>query len=132
MATYLALGGGWPLAFELEGKPWAKMRPRKGKGGRMFQAEEDRDAEKLTKARLRELAVEPLQGNLCLVVTLYMPDRRVRDFDNMVKHLCDAGNGILWRDDSQVTGSAQIIELDRARPRTVVLLGSHESTLLRV
>lgn len=131
MAAYLALGGGWPLAFVLPGKPHAKMRPRKGKGGRMYQAEEDRDAERATKARLRALEIEPLVGNVCIMVTLYMPDRRIRDFDNMVKHICDAGNGILWRDDSQVTGGGQLIELDRARPRAEVILGPHTSSLQR-
>lgn len=97
----------------------------------MYQAEEDRDAERATKARLRALELEPLEGNVCLMVTLYMPDRRVRDFDNMVKHICDAGNGILWRDDVQVTASGQLVELDRLRPRAEVILGSHTSTMLR-
>lgn len=91
----------------------------------------DAAAEIATGLHLRANVPEPLVGNVCLVVTFYLPTRRLKDFDNLIKHLADAGNGILWRDDSQVTGAAQLIELDRDNPRTAILIGSHESSLAR-
>lgn len=39
----------------------------------------------------------------------------------MFKHVCDAGNGILWLDDSQITAKYGGIELDRHRPRTILV-----------
>lgn len=115
--------------FELDGLPPTKARPRVGKGGHVYKP--DAGAELATALQLRRAVPEPLQGNVCIVATFYLPNRNRRDFDNLIKHLCDAGNGILWADDSQVTGAAQIIELDRARPRTVVMLGSHDTSTLR-
>lgn len=119
--------GGWPLSLVIEGKPPVKKRPRFGKG-RVYKA--DDAAELATGLALRRQVPEPLRGNLCLVAVFYMPDRRVLDGDNLSKHLWDAANGVLWRDDSQVTRSAQFVELDRERPRTELLLGSHDGVTL--
>ena len=74
---------------------------------------------------------EPLEGSVCLGAAFYLPDLRTRDTDNMLKHLGDSANGILWKDDRQVTAMAGYVELDRERPRTVVLYGADELTTVR-
>lgn len=63
-----------------------------------------------------------------IVVSMYMPDRRPRDADNVLKAVKDALNGIAYRDDCQVVESHAFKFLDKTNPRTVVTLialGSH-------
>jgi len=71
---------------------------------------------------------EPLTGSVCLCAVFYVPDLRTRDVDNMMKHVADSAIGVLFKDDRQVTASAQYEELDRERPRTVILYGADELT----
>ena len=128
-ATYSALGGGWPLAFEFEGTPHPQARVQVAKG-RAYRPDE-KDQRELRKL-LRVLHEgEPLTGSVCLVAAFYVPDRRTRDTDNMLKHLGDSANGILWKDDRQVTAMTGYAELDRERPRTLVMYGADELTTLR-
>ena len=128
-ATYSALGGGWPLAFEFDGTPHPQARIQVAKG-RAYRPDE-KDQRELRKL-LRVLHEgEPLTGSVVLCAAFYLPDRRTRDTDNMLKHLGDSANGILWADDRQVTGMAGYAELDRERPRTVVLYGADDLTTLR-
>lgn len=48
-------------------------------------------------------AVDPIEGKLEVVITLYPPDRRRRDVDNYCKGLLDAfTHAGVWRDDSQI------------------------------
>jgi Holliday junction resolvase RusA-like endonuclease len=122
MATYSALRGGWPSLFILPGKPPSKPRPRFGKG-RAYASTEQKAAERATGLQLRSHHPELLEGPLVVVMTFYVPDAHRRDADNLVKHLWDAANGVIWNDDSQVKRSAQLVEIDRANPRTEVLLG---------
>ena len=45
----------------------------------------------------------PLDGELCIAIALYPPDRRRRDCDNTLKALFDAiGHGGGYHDDSQI------------------------------
>jgi Holliday junction resolvase RusA-like endonuclease len=125
MASYLALGGGWPSSFTLEGKPHVKKRPRFGNG---HAYKEDGAEERATKARLVALGLECIEKPqlVVLVAHFWLPDARTKDFDNLKKHLADAANGVLWADDSQVKRAAQLVDIDRERPRTEVLVGLYE------
>ena len=56
-----------------------------------------------------ELAVQrqggrlwPMEQSLALVVEVFPPDRRRFDIDNRLKAVLDAGNGVLWVDDTQI------------------------------
>ena len=51
-----------------------------------------------------------------LGVIAYVPDMRRRDIDNLLKSVMDAGNGIVWADDSQVTIATVARELSRESP----------------
>jgi Holliday junction resolvase RusA-like endonuclease len=51
-----------------------------------------------------------------LGVIAYVPDLRRRDVDNLLKSVMDAGNGIVWADDSQVTIATVARRLSRENP----------------
>ena len=132
-ATYSALGGGWPLVLCYEGTPHPQMRPKAARlGKRATVYKPDAEDQKALAMRLRTLhGGEPLEGSVCVAAVFYLPDLRTRDTDNLLKHLGDSANGVLWRDDRQVTAMAGYAELDRERPRTLVLYGADELTTVR-
>lgn len=131
LGIYLALGGvpGTVRGMVIPGAPRAQKRHRDGKGFKYDPSLGD----KIDLAHeLRGFPDRPSEGNLALVAIFYRPDRRWMDGDNLQKLLLDAGTRAnLWHDDCQVTAGAFVIELDKLRPRTVVLLGPHNSTLDR-
>lgn len=129
------------ITLEIPGNPQPKLRHRQRivapRGRKPFiQSYADPDdvvAETRTAHYLR-LAFSPIgmaTGNLCLVALFYRESRQPIDGDNMLKHVCDAGNGVSWVDDSQITGSTPIVELDAANPRSVLAFAPHRSTMLR-
>lgn len=114
--------------------PWtpaSKARPRFGRGGRAYTPAESRAAEQRTSAYLRQFFPEPFTGNVALACVFYRPDRQRIDADNMLKHICDAANKILWHDDSQVTAITGIVELDPSNPRTLIAVAPHLTTMTR-
>ena len=118
----------------MPGEPHRKMRPKFGRRGRhtvTYQPKEDELAEAKTGAFLRRCMPPAFGGNVALAAIFYRSDRQVIDTDNLIKHICDAGNGILFVDDSQATATAGIIELDPTNPRTVLALTTHRSTMKR-
>lgn len=115
----------------MPGDPPSKARPRFGKGGNVFTPAESRKAEKRTSGLLRESFTEPMTGNVALVAIFHRSGRQRIDVDNMLKHVCDAANGIIWDDDSQVTAILGVAELDSERPRTLLVVSPHVSTLTR-
>ena len=115
----------------IPGKPPVKARPQFSRRGHTYAKPEDRTAEARTAWHLKAVVHQPLTSNVGMVCVFYRPDRRVADNDNMLKHVCDSANGVLWRDDSQCTALAGFIELDRTTPRTVIVIGGHDSTLVR-
>jgi len=121
-------------AVLIPGEPHRKMRPKFSRRGRhtvTYQPAEDEAAEKRTARVLRAAIKQPLVGNVALAAIFYRSDRQVIDTDNLIKHVCDAGNGILFLDDSQATATAGIIELDADNPRTLLMIAAHRSTMQR-
>ena len=59
---------------------------------------------------------KPLEGSLEADVTIYWPDKRKHDADN-VKALLDSATGILWLDDSQITDLHSRKRYDKTNPR---------------
>lgn len=126
-----ALGaGGEATVLTIDGEPVPKPRARHG-NGRTFATRRQRGAEARLAHALREAFPRPLTGNVALAAIFFRSSRRVVDRDNLDKLLCDASNTIVVHDDSQVTAGAQLVELDREHPRTVVAIASHTSTLTR-
>ena len=133
---YRFLTGGAPEADALFAVlPWAtpvKRRPRAGNGV-VYSDPEQEAAEQRTAFELRRWLPggRQLAGNVAVGCIFFRPTRRRVDVDNLVKHVLDAANGVTFADDSQVTRLYADVELDRANPRTVVVMGRHASTLTR-
>ena len=115
----------------IPGAPWSKSRPRFTRTGRTYTPREDQDAETRTGLYMRQSIRRPYTGNVGIVCIFYRPNRQRIDTDNLIKHVCDAANGVIWEDDSQCTAVMGVIELDRENPRTVIGVGRHVSTLTR-
>lgn len=115
----------------MEWEPASKARPRFGKGGRTYTPAESRKAEARTAAWLRRMFDEPMSGNVAMACLFFRPNRQRIDVDNMLKHVCDAANEIIWHDDSQVSAITGIVELDTERPRTLLAVAPHMSTMTR-
>jgi Holliday junction resolvase RusA-like endonuclease len=62
---------------------------------------------------------EPCTGLVHLEVRFHRGTRRRSDFDNLLKPIGDAGNGILWVDDSQIVSGSWDIDWGMP-PRTEV------------
>lgn len=99
--------------------PWQRVGLR---GGRSFTPAKTRKAERDLAYCFRSAVLErPIYSNVALLAVFYMPDRRRRDLDNLLKTVMDAGTQAgVWRDDCQVTAQAGFVELDASDPRTVV------------
>jgi Holliday junction resolvase RusA-like endonuclease len=128
----LAPGAAQSWGTVLAGEPHSKARPRFNKDGHAYKDPGDAEAEKAKKWLLRRWWKRaPLTGNVALGCVFYRSSRQEIDDDNLLKHVCDAGNGILWVDDSQITAKYGQIELDRDNPRTILVLAPHVSTMQR-
>lgn len=46
--------------------------------------------------------MQPLTGDIHISIDFYMPDRHVKDWDNLAKLVTDALNGIAYADDRQI------------------------------
>lgn len=118
----------------IDGEPWSKMRARHARRGRhvvTYQAPEDEAAEAYTASVLRKTFRTPFTGNVAVAAIFHQSDRRTHDYDNFLKHIGDAGNGILWLDDSQITAGIGIVEYDPDNPHTILMISPHVSTMRR-
>lgn len=118
------------MSLSYDGTPHPQARPKaavRGKHAMMYKP--DKDLQDELRETLRGLHQgEPLTGSLILAAAFYLPDLRTRDTSNLLKHLEDAANGVLWGDDRQVTATLGYVELDREKPRTVILYGADDLT----
>lgn len=118
------------VVLVLPGNPLPKARTRSKPGQRPYYPKVTVAAEKAATTYL--LGLPQYQGNVALVCIFYRSSNLVVDTDNLEKLLMDAATKAgVWRDDSQVTAKATVVELDREAPRTVVAFGHHHSTLVR-
>lgn len=62
----------------------------------------------------------PRDQRYALSVLPYFENKRRRDLDNVLKSVCDALNGILWDDDTQVDEIYTRRSYDRMAPRVEV------------
>lgn len=117
-----ALGGG-PVVVEIPGKPAAKGRVRFTRSGHPYTPDSTTNAETWAKlCMVQQAGLVRLTGALRLEVTATREvpaswSKRKRaaalagiirptskpDSDNLLKLYGDAGNGVLWADDAQIT-----------------------------
>lgn len=62
---------------------------------------------------------KPLDGRIRLKVSLFFPDARKRDIDN-IKGLLDSFSGVLYTDDNQIDKLTITKEVDRDNPRVEI------------
>jgi len=121
------------LSFTLDGPPQPKQRARIVPNWRTrrvtrFTPKKTRQYERAIKnvaaaelLRRRSLVpVWPLDARYRVEVSAFFGDARRRDADNVGKACCDALNGILWNDDSQIVTLTVNRAVDRDCPRTEV------------
>jgi Holliday junction resolvase RusA-like endonuclease/endogenous inhibitor of DNA gyrase (YacG/DUF329 family) len=128
---FLSPGSDFVRVVVIEGVPKSKARPRFGRNGRAYALDEQVAAEQALGWRLKESFAEPLDGNLAVGCIFYRPTSHRVDVDNMLKHVMDSANLVVWHDDYQVTAQVGIVELDAERPRTVIVIGRHISSMER-
>jgi len=128
------------LSFTVPGEPKGKGRPRFTKQGHAYTPDQTRSYEALVrlKAKIAMGGIEPFAGACALAVVAHhkapkrvgkerrkgMADGTIKptkrpDIDNIVKIIADGCNGIVWRDDAQVT-EARIIKRYSDDPRVEV------------
>ena len=92
-------------------KPIPKQRPRFSQG-RAFTPAATRNFEEMLAWRFRQVAKTPLRGAVRAVVRFETRSRA--DVDNLAKAVLDAGNRILYTDDSQIaTLTVSKVKADR-------------------
>lgn len=131
LCAVLAPGTAQLITTVMLGEPASKSRPRFTRRGKPYRTREDTDAEKRTARHLGRLFEQPWTGNVAVGAVFFRPNKQRIDVDNMLKHVCDAANGVAWVDDSQVTAIYGIAELDVEKPRTILVFARHASTLTR-
>lgn len=97
----------------------------------MYNTNKQKENEDYLKYHFQREFKEPITHNVAVGCIFYRSTKQRIDVDNMLKNIMDAANGIVFVDDCQVTAKLGIIELDRERPRTVIVLGHHKSTMVR-
>lgn len=115
----------------IDGDPRPKARTRFSSGGKTYTLEEQRQAERDLGWEFKRSFKKPLPYTVAVVCIFYRSNYIRVDVDNMLKHVMDSANGIVWEDDSQVTAQLGIMEYDPDHPRTVILIGEHRSTMQR-
>jgi Holliday junction resolvase RusA-like endonuclease len=131
LAQALAPGTTGFKVVAFDGEPASKTRPRFNRDGKPYKTKEDTAAEEHTGWKFRQVFRRPWTGNLAVGCVFFRPDRQRIDVDNMLKHVCDAGNGIAWVDDAQITAVYGVAELDVEHPRTLIVVARHLSSLDR-
>ena len=59
----------------------------------------------------------PLDARYLVVIDAYRSSAHRVDWDNLGKLVCDAANGVLWKDDVQIVDGRVRKHVDRTRPR---------------
>ena len=104
--------------FYYTGPVKAKERPRSGKGGRMFTPPETRKFEKAVNDWAKEQGIKPIGYPIRVALTVFEQTadkaklehgllgliyNQKGDVDNLGKSILDGMNGVIYKDDKQIT-----------------------------
>ena len=89
--------------FTVPGEPVVKARPRVYRTHTINTAETIEGENRVLQAFVKKYGYpKPIEGPVRLSCIFYLTNRRRKDFDNLVKLVTDALNGVAFKDDSQV------------------------------
>ena len=86
---------------------------------------------KATQWTIKAASPVKFKGNVLLACRFYRPNFQRIDTDNLLKHICDAANEILWDDDCQITMTIGETLYDKDNPRTIIMAANHHSSMSR-
>ena len=118
IAQNRATGGVDWVEFVIHTKPLPKSRPRFA-NGRAYTPKATRDYEELLRWHFRAVFSDPFRGDVAVKIVFMTASRA--DVDNLAKAVLDAGNGFLYRDDSQVKAlDIRKLKSDREEIRIII------------
>jgi Holliday junction resolvase RusA-like endonuclease len=112
-------------SFVVPGDPRPKERPRFHEREYTYTPRETQRAEHTVKVVARSAKVKPIQGPVSIELRFFRATKRRCDWDNLAKLVCDALNGIAWKDDSQIVDARIVKGHDAGSPRTEVVVQTH-------
>lgn len=113
------------IKFVVNIEPVPQARPRFSRG-RCFEPARCTEYKKQVAMAAKNAMAgrEPMTGAVKMKIRLYRKyarcSRRYGDFDNHAKSICDALNGVVYSDDSQIISCAIEKNTDRENPRVEV------------
>lgn len=93
----------------IPGEPQAAPRPKAARAGGVYYPGDYKENRDATAMLFKSKRKRKAAGQVRLDVWFVRSDRRRKDADNLLKLILDAGNGILWEDDSQVVAGSWLI-----------------------
>jgi len=114
-----------PLTFVVPGAPVGKERPRLGKGHVYTPTKTTSYEHKVKVFALQAIRkhgswIVGTKLPVTLTLRVYFENARRQDLDNILKAAADAGNGLIWHDDSQIAELHVYRGYDAKRPRVEV------------
>ena len=115
------------VSFYVNGNPIPKQSYRAVKGGG-YTAPHVKAWAKLVAdvASLNMIYKDMFTGRINVELQFFLPDKRRKDWDNLAKNVMDAMNGIVYKDDSQVTMATVEKAYDKNEPGVYVLIVEDE------
>lgn len=111
------------VSFFVEGNPVPKQSYRAVKGGGYTDPRVKNWANTVAHvAKMNMIDKDLFTGNISVELQFFLPDKRRKDWDNLAKNVMDALNGIVYRDDSQVTMATIEKAYDKNEPGVYVLI----------
>lgn len=108
--------------FTIYGDPVVQQRPRRGKHGNFYDPstkEKIALAYELLASRIANRKAL-LTNDLSLDVSFFVKGNKRMDIDNLIKATFDAGNGVLWKDDSLIIDLVVRKVMNNDNPRTEI------------
>jgi len=111
------------VSFFVDGNPIPKQSYRAVKGGGYTSPHVKAWANTVAQvAKINMMGKDLFTGNINVELQFFLPDKRRKDWDNLAKNVMDAMNGIVYKDDSQVTMATIEKAWDKNEPGVYVLV----------
>ena len=78
--------------------------------------------QELARAEMADSEMEMLEGPVHFSIDVVYPDKRRRDLQNCFASVCDALNGICYKDDSQITQISAIKQVIKGQDGFVIFI----------